>query len=297
MTALTSGQEIPVVFECQGANLVGIVHKPEAPVEFGVLTVVAGGPQYRAGVGRGLVSMGRQLSARGIPVMRFDHRGLGDSAGDFLGFEHLEEDLRAAVAAFKAQVPQVRKIVLWGGCDAASGIMIHACKIPEVASIMVGNPFVSSSVTQAAVSRQHYLKRLGQWSFWRKVFSFEYNLLDYGKATVDKVTGRLRSAKKQSQENPSVAADSTENGSFIDRMLSGFNRFQGPTLFIMSGQSLVSKEFDELLAISPSWKDSYSQPGNKRIDLPDADQAFSSQDSKERVNEAVFDWLSALRQE
>jgi exosortase A-associated hydrolase 1 len=292
-----TAREIAVVFECEGADLVGIVHRPEIAGEIGVLTVVAGGPQYRAGVGRGLVGMGRELSARGIPVMRFDHRGLGDSAGQFLGFEHLEDDLRAAIAVFKAQVPQLQKIVLWGGCDAASAIMIHAARIPEVASIMVGNPFVSSSTTQAAVVRQHYLNRLGEWSFWRKVFSLEYNVLDYAKEAMARLKAKLTGVADSAGTQESSSGSASKTGSFIDRMLSGATRFKGPMLFVMSGQSLVSKEFDELLTRSPAWKEVYQRPGNRRVDLPDADQAFSSQDDRERVNEAIFDWLRGLRQE
>ena len=65
-------------------------------------------------------------------------------------------------------------------------------------------------------------------------------------------------------------------------------------LFVMSGQSLVSKEFDELVATSSAWRTAYNRPGNQRVDLPDADQAFSSQDAKERVNEVVVEWLAKL---
>jgi exosortase A-associated hydrolase 1 len=258
----------------------------------GVITVVAGGPQYRAGMGRGLVGMGRELAARGIPLMRFDHRGLGDSSGDFLGFEHLKDDLCAAVDSFMAAVPEVKKIVLWGGCDAASGIMIHACNVPSVVSMMVGNPFVSSSVTQAAVARQHYLKRLGEWSFWRKLLRFEYDFIAYGSAVAAKVKKKLTpvAVQRVASQPSSVAA------TFIDRMLSGLQKFNGPVLILMSGQSLVSKEFDELLARSPAWKAACGRAGYERIELPDADQAFSSQDAKERVNEAVFRWINELAQ-
>ncbi len=121
MSMAMSGTEIPLVFDCEGEELVGVVHRPDSPGAIGVVTVVAGGPQYRGGVGRGLVSMGRELAAAGVPVMRFDHRGLGDSSGQFLGFEHLQSDLRAAIDAFRAAVPEIEQVVLWGGCDAASG--------------------------------------------------------------------------------------------------------------------------------------------------------------------------------
>ena len=170
--------------------------------------------------------------------------------------------------------------------------MIHACNIPSVVSIMVGNPFVSSSVTQAAVARQHYIRRLGQWSFWRKLLRFEYDFLAYLNAAAGKVRKRLSLAPKQRVASSAAAKAVT----FIDRMLSGLERFQGPVLFLMSGQSLVSREFDELLARSSAWKAVCGRAGYVRIELPDADQAFSSQDAKERVNEAVVRWVNQLGQ-
>jgi hypothetical protein len=56
-----------------------------------------------------------------------------------------------------------------------------------------------------------------------------------------------------------------------------------------------AREFAELVARSPAWKQAYSRDGNKRIDFPDADQAFSSQDSKEKVNLAIREWVEGLR--
>ena len=291
---MTASVEIPVVFACGAADLLGIIHRTDAPSDIGVMTVVAGGPQYRAGVGRGLVSLGRELAAQGIHVMRFDHRGLGDSSGEFLGFEHLAEDLRAAIAMFKQEVPELKRIVLWGGCDAASAILIHAFKLTDVASIVVGNPFVSARVTQAAVVRSHYVKRLGEWSFWRKVFSFEYDFRSYFRAAMAKL-GVYKKPSGTEKTMPASANANTKSKHFIDNMLSGLERFNGDVLFLMSGQSLVSKEFDELVARSPAWKQAYSRDGNKRIDFPDADQAFSSQDSKEKVNLAIREWAEGLR--
>ena len=69
--------------------------------------------------------------------------------------------------------------MLWGGCDAASGIMINAWRYPEVAGIVLGNPFVSSPETRVAVTHQHYLHRLKQPSFWTKLLTLKYNPINY----------------------------------------------------------------------------------------------------------------------
>ncbi len=285
---LQSG-EFPVVFRCEGSELLGIVHRPQTPAPIGVLTLVAGGPQYRGGCGRQLVSMGRALAQAGIPVMRFDHRGLGDSAGDFLGFQHVESDLRAAIDCFMESVPGLQQVVLWGGCDAASAVLIHAWQLPAVAGIALGNPFVSSDETRAVVTRQHYRKRLTQWSFWRKVLRFEYDFGEYARAFLARRSG------SGSGGGSGSGAAAPARASFIDRMLEGLVKFRGPVLLVMSGQSLVSREFDALVGSSPAWAKAYDASAKQRVDLPEADQTFSTGDSRERVNRAISDWVAGLQ--
>ena len=286
-------EEIPVVFACQGASLIGIVHRPAQPLSVGIVSVIAGGPQYRAGVGRNMVLMARELSAMGVAVLRFDHRGLGDSGGEFRGFEHIGQDLQAAVDTLRREVPELKSVVLWGGCDAASGSMIHAWQVTGVSSMVLGNPWVTTAETQTAVLRQHYLKRLGEAAFWRKLVRGQYDLAAYVRVGLERVGARLRSITTAANDSASVAV-SRVSDDWIDRMREGLKRFKGPVLFLMSGQSIVSREFDDLVSRDHRWQKVYNRPDYQRIDLPDADQTFSGGDSRERVNAALKEWVEAL---
>lgn len=285
-------QEVPLVFDCDDATLVGIVHKPLQPAPIGVVTIIAGGPQYRAGVGRGMVSAARELAAAGIPVMRFDHRGLGDSGGSFLGFEHVGEDIQAAVNAFRREVPDVKSVVLWGGCDAASAAMIHGWKVPDVCSMVLGNPWVTTTQTQSIVMRKHYLGRLAEWSFWRKMLRMEYKFSDYFASAWRRVRHWIARRLTNSTSRSTMSAGAT--GNYVERMRDGLYRFRGPVLFLMSGQSLLSREFDELVNTDPQWQAVYHRSAYQRIDFPVADQTFSDVESREGVNRAICAWLVAL---
>ena len=289
----SQSHEIPLVFQCAGESMVGIVHRPITPAGIGVVTIIAGGPQYRAGVGRGMVSTARDLAARGVPVLRFDYRGMGDSGGGFLGFEHIAEDIQAAVIALKKEVPEVRKVVLWGGCDAASGVMIHGWKVPDVISLVLGNPWVTTYEIHSAVMKKHYLDRLREWSFWRKLLRFDYNLIDYATAGFRKLVTRVAALLSAWGQHGSKS-DSDEAGGFVDRMLDGLGRFEGPVLFLISGQSVASREFDELVGTDPDWGAVTNRSECKRIDFPEADQTFSDKHSRECVNQAISDWLIEL---
>lgn len=238
-----------------------------------------------------MVSLARSLASHGVAVMRFDYRGLGDSTGEFLGFEQIAEDLQAAVNTFQQQVPEVKRVVLWGGCDAASAAMIHGWKVAGIESLILGNPWVSTEEIRSAVLRKHYTKRLGEAHFWRKLIRFEYNLIEYAVAGIQKATKRVARLVSPAESAQSAAVGG-EAGSPIDRMLSGLRQFEGPVLFLMSGKSLVSNEFDELINGDPGWYAAYSRPTCKRVDLPEADQMFSDGDSRARVNQVILNWVT-----
>ena len=283
--------ETPVVFECEGVQLIGIVHIPERPLAAGILAIAAGGIQYRAGCGRQLVSLARNLAAHGTPVMRFDHRGMGDSVGELLGFQYMDADLQRAIDVFKENVPELRHIVLFGGCEAASGIMISAHQLASIKSLILANPWVNDSMN-AVVSRRHYYQRLGDLLFWKKLITFQYNLLEYAAGfftyAKENVLERFSRSKNTFDEAPETAVP------FQERMLSGFQKFDGPVLFLKSGLSLISEEFDHLVDTSKPWHKAYSRAGVKRLELPSADQTFSTAAARKEMCDAVINWMDEV---
>jgi exosortase A-associated hydrolase 1 len=287
-------EEIPVAFDCCGETLIGIVHAPQPAATQGVLIVVAGGPQYRAGCCRQLTQIARQLAANGVAVMRFDYRGLGDGGGEYRGFQDIYDDLAAALNTIQRVAPSVREITLWGGCDAASASMLHGWRFPQVTGMILGNPFASSAESRAKVIvRHYYLDRFRDKAFWKKVFSLRFNPFK----TLPDLLGNLwRSAgmggAKANAKHKGKGDGELGDGPFPDRMREGFKRFGGRTLLLMSGESLVRKEFDELVARSPEWTRLLARPSVTRHDIPAADQAFSTLAAREEVLTASLDWLA-----
>ncbi|WP_229425323.1 hydrolase 1, exosortase A system-associated [Massilia sp. Se16.2.3] len=104
------------------------------------MLVVVGGPQYRAGSHRQFTLLARDLADAGIPALRFDYRGMGDSEGDLQTFEHVEDDLRAAIDRFFLEVPGMREVVLWGLCDGASAAAMYAPQDARVSGLVLLNP-------------------------------------------------------------------------------------------------------------------------------------------------------------
>src|SRR5882762_1917682 len=117
--------EHALVFDCGGESLFGILSAAELPAGRGVLIVV-GGPQYRVGSHRQFTLLARHLSECGVPTLRFDYRGMGDSEGEVRTFERVDVDIRCAIDRFFAGVPGMKDIVIWGLCDAASAALFYA---------------------------------------------------------------------------------------------------------------------------------------------------------------------------
>lgn len=292
MNTVSQGpQETGVIFDCQGDQLVGVMHHTVEPCDTGVVTIVAGGPQYRGGCGRQLVELARRLASEGIPVFRFDYRGMGDSEGEFVGFRFIERDIEAAIKEFKRNVPSLHRIIIWGGCDAASAALIHGYRFDSVVGIIAANPFVSSVKTASVVQRRHYLARIKQLSFWKKVFRFEYDFSYFISGAISKLLPAEKVTEKNQAINGTIAGVSENH---VDAMLTGLRSFKGRVLFLMSGRSLISKEFDELVESDPAWKKTYESGNSERWEIPDADQTFSSRESRDVMLDSVSEWVNGI---
>jgi len=282
-------EEIPLLIKCHSSSLVGILHKPEKYNKTAIVIVPAGGPQYRVGCARQIILWSRRLAKEGYPVLRFDYRGFGDSAGEYLGFEELDDDIEAALQRMAIEIPDIDTFILWGECNAASSIMMYAWRDPRIKALILQNPWVRNEATQARTYIKHYyLMRILQKSFWIKLFKFQFN-------PIESVKGFL-TLFNRAKETTLSAGISNENGfenlvSFQDRMREGLARFNGSIILFMSGYSLIGKEFDELVSGSDRWKAILKQKDLMRIDEPDADHTFSRAKDREKLINNVISWL------
>ena len=283
--------EKPVVIDSSSHPLIGMLHPASGNQELGILVMVAGGPQYRIGGHRQLVLWARKFAANGFPVFRFDFSGMGDSYGEYLGFEDVEGDIRAALDRFFEEMPSLKQVVLWGECNACSASLLYAHKDPRIKGIVMLNPWVRTEQGQArAVVKHYYLNRLMQRSFWAKVFGLKFDVVGSIRSACQMIA--LARSKNNSSEivrpNASAVADSRP---LPDRMLDGLSRFKGKIMLVMSGRDLISKEFDVLLQDQPVWSKYLAACSLVRHDLPYADHTFSTGEWRDQVAEWGVKWL------
>jgi uncharacterized protein len=270
-------------FECAGERLVGILHEG-APGARRAVLVVVGGPQYRIGSHRQFVLLARALAARGVPVMRFDCRGMGDSDGEHPGFEQAGPDIGAAVGALLAQAPGASEVVVWGLCDAASAALLHVHSDPRVSGLALANPWVHTDAGAAeaqAYLRQWYARRIVSADFWRKV-------VRGGVAPVASLRALWQYARRAARGD-----DASARAPFQQRMLEGLERFRGPVLLMLSGNDLTAAEFRALADGSPRWRAALARAGVTRRELASATHTFSSRAWRDTVSGWTAEWLAS----
>jgi exosortase A-associated hydrolase 1 len=277
----------PLTFDCEGAALQGMLHAPAVPATIGVVIIV-GGPQYRVGSHRQFVHLARALEAAGMAALRFDVRGMGDSAGESRTFEDISADIRAAVDTLQREVPSVRKLILWGLCDAATAASFYVRHDKRIAGIVLLNPWVRDLQLQAnTILHNYYGQRVLEPAAWLEILREPRRIAGACKSV-------LSLARKAVQRRaPTGGADdrSVPLGERMSRALTSV--VDVPLLFVLSGDDLTAAEFRKATDAQP-WKQILAQPRVSQVEMPEADHTFSRQSWRDSVAASTRQWIESL---
>ncbi len=278
--------EKPLIFDCRGERLISILHNPSAESRRAVLVVV-GGPQYRVGSHREFVLLSRGLAKSGYPVFRFDYRGMGDSEGEYAGFEHIQDDIAAAIDTLQANVSGVEEVVIWGLCDAATAAAFSAVKDSRVCGLVLVNPWVRSNEGEAkAFLKHYYLKRILSRGFWKKVLRGELNVAESVNSLQNKVklaAGEEKQGSDTQPGNPGV--------NLATRLEQALCQFKGQALLILSGNDLTAAEFKDAVKASRRFRRLLDESRFQRFDLEPADHTFSRHEWLDLAIARTRSWL------
>ncbi|MGB3472733.1 MAG: hydrolase 1, exosortase A system-associated [Erythrobacter sp.] len=149
-------------FACGSLKLAGTLDT--APGKTGLL-IVSGGNEIRSGAFAGQARLAAEIAQVGFPVFRFDRRGVGDSEGENRGYRSSRRDIAAAREAFMALAPDVKRVVAFGNCDAASALMLTGGEGFD--GLVLSNPWTiedmpanEPSTPPPAAIRQRYAQKL-----------------------------------------------------------------------------------------------------------------------------------------
>jgi exosortase A-associated hydrolase 1 len=282
MPPASATEESIVTIGPPGVDLIAVLAWPADPAQtkpVGVVIVV-GGPQTRVGSHRQFVIMARALAAAGHACLRFDYTGMGDSPGPRPDFEKAGPDIGRACDALLAEVPECRRIALWGLCDGATAAIFHAQNDPRIAAVIAANPWARSEATRAqAIVTEHYGARLRSVEFWKKLLTGKVNLRAAGSDAI----GNLHKARRAKAR----AAGAQVEDSLPARLARVLVSPASPVRLQLSGKDLTAAEFE--IAVKGFGALERSTAGALRLE--EADHTFSDPQS---WREVIADVLARL---
>lgn len=250
-----------LTFPCEGALLAGSLDSAAATIG---LLIVSGGNEVCAGPWGSQAELAERIATAGFPVLRFDRRGVGDSEGENGGFTASAPDIAAALKAFRAHVPTLKRIVAFGNCDAASALML--ARGEGIDALVLANPWTFEPEPEPeaepetptepeappmppSVLRAHYLRRLTDpRALWR---------LLTGKVEVRKLATSLAEAVRPDAPPSSLAQQMSE----------GIADYPGAVTILIAERDRTGQAFlaswdrsDERLRICPDASHSFVEP-------------------------------------
>ena len=213
-----------LAFTCAGSELVGTLDEAQGATG---LLLVTGGNEVRSGAWAGQAQFAARIAAAGYPTLRFDRRGCGDSEGVNEGFRFSAPDLVAALSAFRAECPQLTRVVGMGNCDAASALMLAGGAGCD--ALLLSNPwtFESEGAEEAPPEavRSHYRNRLKDLGAIKRLLT--------GKVALGPLLRSLVSAAKPAPPPSSLAQE----------MAAGIASFEGDIRFLVADRDRTGQAF------------------------------------------------------
>ena len=216
-----------MTFACGRDTLAGTLDMGPLSGPAGIL-IVSGGREIRSGSWGGQAQMAARLTDAGVPVFRFDRRGVGQSSGTDSGFKGSRDDIAAALAAFRAAVPGMREVIGFGNCDAASALMLHGTGL-GFHGLVLANPWTidedAPGAPPPAALRQRYLAKLANPREVLRLLTGGVHL------------GKLVRGLRQASAAPPKSALATQ-------MAEGLAGWAGPAMILLASGDRTAQMFD-----------------------------------------------------
>lgn len=279
-------------------SLSAILHnaQPQSESTEIAVLILVGGPQYRVGSHRQFVKLSRALASNGITSLRLDFSGMGDSEGQLQPFYANSQAVKLAIDTLSEQQPAIRKVVLWGLCDAASVALLYCFQQPDsrVAGLVLLNPWVRQQQSHAKVMLKHYYwQRLNSKAFWQKLLGGSLNPQQSIKDLLQtlKKSRHAKMSAKTPANNPATNPLTTPEN-YVQHMLTGWQTFSGKTLLITSGNDLTAKEFLQLCETDSNW--AACRRNAQHVHIESASHTFASSEWRALVEQQSYLFIKDL---
>ncbi len=252
-----------VVFDNrQGLRLFGVLHMPDAPKTDLAVILLSPGIKMRVGPQRLYKTLTDQLVRLGLPVLRFDFYGLGDSEGELTEellkdvYNHIEvgrfvDDTIDAMDWMSREIGS-RRFILSGLCGGAiSGLLtgnrdpravgLLALAITPVLASRSADPALYVTSGQLADMRRTYIEKILSPKAWLRFLTMRTDYRVLWKSIVQPLRARIE--KTNPPPPPPPEADNASPlfpPAFFNMLTTG-----RPMLLIFGGSDRLLWEYEE----------------------------------------------------
>ena len=303
----------PVTFSCEGFTLVGSLHSTSTASSHAVI-LLNQGPVDRGGSHRLYIKLANQLTALGVPVLRFDARGVGESDGIWeaetqeTGLSILEayghiqrgiwKDDALAAIEFMQRTTGASRIILGGLCGGATTAVFAGVDHPAVDGMfLIGTPITFSSVTRrtadlpnAIIDRDSaaYRRKLFKLSSWTRFLRMQ---TDYRTMAHVFIVQLQRQVGRISGDTPeSGDDDSNVNLPLIKAIMAACKR-RKRLLFVYGENDYLWQEFQENLSRFGADR---SRLPFELMTIPKANHILTEESWQQSLFTDVCDWYRRL---
>lgn len=158
-------------------------------------------------------------------------------------------DIKAAIDTSMLHCPQMKHVVLWGLCDAASASLVYSVFDERVKGLVLANPWIRSEAGIAKTHLKHYYtSRFFEKEFWLKILKLGFDYRESFRSIINQIR-TLRVSKRDLLTNKGK-----ERLMFQKKMEIALSEFKGNVLFLISGNDLTAAEFKDMVNSSKLWQ-------------------------------------------
>lgn len=301
----------PVVFENrQGLRLFGILHEPAAAA-VGDLAVIllSPGVKMRVGPERLYCTLTEQIVQLGLPVLRFDFYGLGDSEGEVAEellkdvYNHIEVgrfvDDTIDSMDWMAREHGIRRFILSGLCGGAITGLLTAQRDARVAGLLAlaitpvlasrsADPALYMTAGQLTEMRKTYLGKLLSPKSWLRLLTLRSDYRVLWRALTQPLRAR---PKPEAAETPARLPEDDNASPLFPPAFFAMMETRRPILMIFGASDRLGWEFEEKFAARHRERLSQVRPFYDVHTIGEANHVLSFKPWQQEMLNVSAEWL------
>ncbi|MEO9600714.1 hydrolase 1, exosortase A system-associated [Parasphingorhabdus sp.] len=245
------------------------------------LLIVSGGNEIRSGAHSGMAQLATRISEQGFPVLRYDRRGIGESTGKNCEFLSSSADISAAATFLRQHQSQVKTVIAFGNCDAATALALFGTNA-GIDGHILANPWVIETSNETDIKEPTISSAAIRARYWDRIRN--------PRTIVDLLSGKIDF--KKLLKGLKQASQSEDNSALSLRLRDSLSGLDGKAHILLAKRDTTARAF--LAAWNSSDFGTLRQKPDITVEsLDSASHSFADVSAKDWLTERLLDALQS----